>query len=126
MSENNPEISFELNIGESVPVPVDDTLSIEGEAADAAAVGEALASLAETTAGNLSDAVTTINAAIAALFPVGSIYANTTGTAPAFFGTWVEILIPTTWNDLNTGARDYANKGADDTAGTLHFWRRTA
>ena len=126
MSENNPEISFELNIGESVPVPVDDTLSIEGEAADAAAVGEALASLAETTAGNLSDAVTTINAAIAALFPVGAIYTSTSSTAPAFYGTWVEILIPTTWGDLNTGARDYANKGDDDTAGTLHFWRRTA
>ena len=124
--ETLPEIIFEVNPSESVPVPVDDTLSVEGEAADAAAVGAALASAAETTAENLASAVSTLNAAIAALFPVGAIYATTSSSAPAFYGTWVEVMIPTTWGDLNTGARNYSNVGTGDTPGTIHFWRRTA
>ena len=121
-----PDITFSINAAESVPVPVDDTLSISGQAADAAAVGEALASAAQTTASNLSTAVNALNAAIAALFPVGAIYVSTSDTSPAFFGTWVEIMIPVTWDDLNTGARDYQTKGENDTPGTVHFWKRTA
>ena len=127
MSENViPDITFSINAAESVPVPVDDTLSVSGEAADAAAVGEALASAAQTTASNLSDAVNTINAAIAALFPVGAIYASTSDTAPQFYGTWSEVMIPVTWDDLHTGARDYQAVGESDTPGTIHFWLRTA
>ena len=125
MSENNPVIEFQLEMGQSVPVPVDDTLSIEGQAADAAAVGEALASAAETTAENLASAVSGLEDAIKALFPVGAIYVSTSSTAPSFFGTWVEVLVPTTWEDLNTGTRSYGAIG-EETPGTLHFWRRTA
>lgn len=120
-----PEIQFDVNIDESVPTPVDDTLSIAGEAADAAAVGTALTNVADTAQGNLTSAVNTINAAIAALFPVGAIYVSTSSTAPVFYGTWVEIMIPATWDDLTNGSRDYAAKGEDDTPGTIHFWRRT-
>lgn len=120
-----PEIQFDINPAESVPVPVDDTLSVPGQAADAAAVGEALTSLSETVAGNLSNAVNTLNAAIAALFPVGAIYVSTSASAPQFYGSWVEVMIPVTWDDLNTGARDYSDAEETDTPGTLHFWRRT-
>ena len=123
MSEFNPEIQFELTMGESVPVPVDDTLSVAGEAADAAAVGEALSSLAETVAGNLSEAISGVDADIAALFPVGAIYMTTASTAPAFYGTWTEITIPVTYGDLNTGARSYEEETG---TGTIHFWLRTA
>ena len=121
-----PEIQFDINPADSVPVPVDDTLSVSGQAADAAAVGEALTSLSETVAGNLSSAVNTLNAAIAALFPVGAIYVSTSATAPQFYGSWTEIMIPVTWDDLTNGSRDYAAKDESDTPGTIHFWRRTA
>ena len=123
MSENNPEVSFLVNLGQSVPVPVDDTLSIEGQAADAAAVGEALTELSETVASNLSDAVDGLEDDIKALFPVGAIYMTTSSTAPAFFGTWAEITIPVTYGDLNTGARSYSQATG---TGTIHFWLRTA
>ena len=125
MSENViPDITFSLNAAESVPVPVDDTLSVEGEAADAAAVGEALAEVAQTAASNLSTAIDGVEDQIAALFPVGAVYISTSTTAPAFGGTWAEILIPTTWGDLATGARSYDDSGTG-TPGTLHFWLRT-
>lgn len=123
MSENNPEISFQLNMGTSVPVPVDDTLSIAGQAADAAAVGEALAEAAQTTADNLAEAIGGVEDDIKALFPVGAIYMTTSSTAPSFFGTWAEITIPVTYGDLNTGARSYSQATG---TGTIHFWLRTA
>ena len=43
-----PEISLRVSPAETVQAPVDATLSISGEAADAAAVGAALASLQTT------------------------------------------------------------------------------
>ena len=43
MANEIPNINYELNVANTVPAPVDDTLSIPGEAADAAAVGAALA-----------------------------------------------------------------------------------
>lgn len=124
MSESNPVITFELNLGQNVPVPVDDTLTIPGQAADAAAVGEALAGVAQTAETNLEAAVSAVNAVIDSLFPVGAIYVSTSSTAPEFYGTWVEVLIPTTWEDLNAGTRSYGAIG-EETPGTLHFWRRT-
>lgn len=120
-----PDITFSINAAESVPVPVDDTLSVPGQAADAAAVGEAITNTAETAASNLSDAVGDLEAAIAALFPVGAIYVSTASTAPQFFGTWEEVMIPASWNDLKTGARDYQTAEEGDTPGTIHFWLRT-
>ena len=89
-----PEIHFEINPSESVPFPVDDTLSVSGQAADAAAVGAAITSLSSTVAANLASAVNALNASIAALFPVGAIYVSASDTAPQFFGSWVEILLP--------------------------------
>ena len=42
-----PNIDFEINPAEVLTMPVDKTLSIEGEAADAKAVGDALANKAD-------------------------------------------------------------------------------
>ena len=112
MSESIPEIDMQIEVAETVQAPVDDTLLIAGEAADAKATGDAINALS-----------TTLTAAIAALFPIGAIYISTVSTAPVFYGTWVEITIPTSWGDLEDGNRSYADGTG---SGTLHFWRRTA
>ena len=107
-----PEITLVLTVMETVQAPVDATLSISGEAADAKATGDAIAALQ-----------TVLTAAIAALFPIGAIYVSTSSTAPAFYGTWVEFTIPATWGDIEDGMRSYSDGTG---TGTLHFWRRTA
>ena len=112
LDEGIPEITLQLQVMETVQAPIDPTLSIEGEAADAKATGDAIAGVQ-----------TTLQTAIAALFPIGAIYVSTISTAPTFYGTWVEITIPTTWGDLEDGMRSYTNGTG---TGTLHFWRRTA
>lgn len=115
MAENDipciPEITFTLSVSDTVQAPVDDTLSVEGQAADAKATGDAIAALQ-----------TTLTAAIAGLFPLGSIYGSTATTAPAFYGTWTEIQMPATWGDLEDGNRSYTDGTG---TGNLHFWRRT-
>ena len=111
-TEGIPEITLELDVMSTVPAPVDPTLSIEGQAADAKATGDALALLQST-----------LEAAIAELFPVGAVYCSTSATAPAFFGTWVEFTMPATWGDLEDGMRSYTDGTG---TGTLHYWRRTA
>ena len=111
-SNGIPEISLQLEVMDTVEAPVDDTLSIAGQAADAKATGDAISALE-----------TSLTQAIAALFPVGAIYVSTSDTAPAFYGTWAEIVIPVTHGDLKDGMRSYL---AGTGTGTLHFWRRTA
>lgn len=96
-----PEISFSISPNTTVTAPVDPTLTVEGMAADAKAAGDA----------------------IKALFPVGSVVMTVTANAPAFYGTWTEILIPATWGDIEDGERSYED---GTSSGTLHFWRRTA
>lgn len=116
MAENDipciPEITFTLEVSETVQAPVDPTLSIQGQAADAKATGDAINALQIA-----------MTAAIAALFPIGAIYVSTSATAPAFYGTWQEIQIPATWGDLEDGNRSYSDGTG---TGNLHFWRRTA
>lgn len=183
-----------------VTVPIDDTLSVEGEAADAKAVGDALALKADAdatlssitidgqesdnqgvivllaehipvddseNADSIADVLadldgktaadipmssaqgsqsvsaaitalqgknaanlpmsetdtTTIREMIRSLFPVGSIYMTTSATAPAFFGTWTEIKITATWNDLKNNNRGYVEGTG---SGAVHYWLRTA
>ena len=39
-------------------------------------------------------------------------------------GTWVEILMPMTWNDLKRGSRSYAELGQNPPERTVHFFLR--
>lgn len=111
-TEGIPEITLQVQVMETVQAPVDATLSITGQAADAKATGDAIAAVQ-----------TALTAAIAALFPIGCIYTTTTATAPVFYGTWVEITMPATWGDIEDGMRSYTDGTG---TGTIHYWRRTA
>ena len=121
-----PEVSFEVEVSNVVQTPVDDTLSIEGMAADAKATGEAI----DAAKAELQEEIDAIDTDVAdvygKMFPVGAIYVSTSATAPTFGGTewrWQEILIPVTYGDLMSGARDYTEVGTE-TPGTVHFWLR--
>ena len=124
-----PEVSFTLQVSETQQAPVDDTLTISGMAADAKATGDAIAAAKAELQEEIDDLETGIGSVVGTIFPVGAIYVSTSSTAPTFgtnTWTWKEIMIPTTWGDLEDGSRSYADKGSGDIPGTLHFWRRTA
>ena len=107
-----PEITMTLEAANEIPVPVDSTLTISGQAADAKAVG---------------DRFDELEIGVEAMYPVGTIYMSTSSTAPDFgFGTWREILIPMTWGDAKNGSRNYVElTGNAASGGTVHFWLRT-
>lgn len=193
----NETFEEEMDDATVITVPIDDTLSNQGEAADAKAVGDALALKADRSelqtaitvngqsadnqgsiivhAGDItmgsSDATTvasrigaletktgaaiavsttdatTIAAKLTAIdgktaddipfitggaslldviqgmFPVGAIYMTTSATAPTFYGTWTEILLPFTHDALKNGMFSYVNGSA---VGNVHFYLRTA
>lgn len=124
-----PEVNFTLEVSNTVQTPVDDTLTIEGMAADAKATGDAIAAAKADLQEEIDALDTGVDSVPGRLFPVGAIYVSTSSTAPTFGGTtwtWQEIMIPTTWGDLEDGSRSYRAKGTGDTPGTLHFWLRTA
>lgn len=123
-----PEVSFEVEVSNVVQTPVDDTLSIAGMAADAKATGEAIDAAKAELQEEIDAIDTDVNSVYGKIFPVGSIYVSTSSTAPTFGGTewrWQEILLPVTYGDLMSGARDYAEVGTA-TPGTVHFWLRIA
>jgi hypothetical protein len=114
LTDGIPEITLQMEANSVVQSPVDPTLSISGQAADAKATGDAIAAInAEIT--DILDL----------LFPVGAIYVSVTSTAPEFIGdaTWVEIKIPATWGDIEDGNRSFVDGTG---TGTIHIWRRTA
>jgi hypothetical protein len=124
-----PEVNFSLEVANVVQTPVDDTLTIEGMAADAKATGDAIAAAKAELQEEIDAVDGDVDSVPGNLFPVGAIYVSTSATAPTFGGstwTWAEIMIPTTWGDLEDGSRSYAAKGSEDTPGTIHFWMRTA
>lgn len=128
MSESNiPVVTFDLQVSETTQAPLDSTLTVSGMAADAAAVGEAIAEARGALQDEIDDITTAFSGLAGSLFPVGSVIGTLSAVAPAFItgATWVEIMIPATWGDLEDGSRDYVDKTEDDTAGSLHFWRRT-
>ena len=115
-----PVLTMEVSASNEVQWPVDDTLSISGEAADAKVTGDAIADLT----ADLAEVPTWF-------YPVGAIYMTTNDTLPtelSALGTWEEIRIPLTWGDIKNGTRSYAEIGDDDEteSGTVHFWLRTA
>lgn len=124
-----PEITLQLEVQQTVQAPVDPTLSIEGEAADAKATGDAIAAAQTALQEEIDTLGGNITTLVGTLFPVGCIYVSTSASAPTFGGAnwnWEEILVPVTQGDLMDGSRSYKTKESGDTPGTLHFWRRIA
>lgn len=124
-----PEVNFTLEVANVVQAPIDPTLTIEGMAADAKATGDAIATAKSELQEEIDALDTGVDSVPGRLFPVGAIYVSTSSSAPTFGGstwTWQEIMIPTTWGDLEDGSRSYRAKETGDTPGTIHFWLRTA
>lgn len=124
-----PEVTFTLEVENTVQAPVDPNLETEGMAADAKATGEAIAAARAELQAEI-DALGGNVASIAGLFfPVGAVYVSTSDTAPTFGGenwNWEEIKIPVTNDDLIDGFRGYAafESGDDPGEDHLHFWLR--
>lgn len=121
-----PVITLQVSASDTVQAPIDDTLSVAGQAADAKAVGDAIDALEDSLSEDIDAVSDAVDAVPGTLFPVGSVIITTSDTAPTIGGTWSEVMIPATWGDLEDGARSYTAKGESDTPGTLHFWMRTA
>ena len=129
LSDGIPEVSFTMEVEETVQAPIDDTLTVSGMAADAKATGDAIAAAKADLQEEIDNIETGVESVAGKLFPVGSIYISTSASAPTFGGTnwnWQEIMIPVKQGDLINGSRSYAAKGSGDTPGTVHFWLRIA
>ena len=147
-----PNLTFTVSASNNVQAPVDKTLTIAEQAAEAKATGDAINVLAADIADLATDlsgveartgesillgtttGEVTIKEAIDDLgeeindskWPVGSIFMTISENMPDFFGTWIEILLPVSWGDLKNGTRNYKQVNEGDTTGPVHFWLRIA
>lgn len=146
-----PVVEVEMEVSGMTQTAVDKTLSIADMAADAKATGDAIDQVAGDVADlaadvadieqwtgediplNTEDDAPTIAEAFANilenLYPVGSLYVTAANELPAVIsaaGTWKEIAVPLTWNDLKKGTRSYIETDNTFQPGNLHFWLRTA
>ena len=146
-----PVVEVEMEVSGMTQTAVDKTLSIADMAADAKATGDAIDQVAGDVADlaadvadieqwtgediplNTEDDAPTIAEAFANilenLYPVGSLYVTAANALPAVIsatGTWKEIAVPLTWNDLKKGTRSYIETDNTFQPGNLHFWLRTA
>lgn len=146
-----PIVEVEMEVSGMTQTAVDKTLSIADMAADAKATGDAIDQVAGDVADlaadvadieqwtgediplNTEDDAPTIAEAFANilenLYPVGSLYVTAANALPAVIsvaGTWKEIAVPLTWNDLKKGTRSYIETDNTFQPGNLHFWLRTA
>ena len=123
-----PEVSFTVEVAETVQAPIDDTLTISGEAADAKATGDKIAEAKAELQLEIDGLSDDLDALAGTFFPVGTIVVTTSANAPTFGGAnwqWQEILLPVTYGDLIDGTRSYGEIGETE-PGTLHFWMRIA
>ena len=102
---------------ENIPMSDDAGALTIAQALDVATAGTAETILYE------DEGEATIKDVVDALFPVGAIWMTSGDNVPAFYGTWAEVRITATWEELTNGDRSYT---AGTGAGTVHFWRRTA
>lgn len=142
-----PVITFSISVSGMTTYPTDKTLSIRDMAADAKETGDAIDAL-ESATTDLGLAVEGIQAWTAAdipmnggehspsiadaiddiagvSYPVGSIYMTVSDEEPGFPGTWVEIAITATFNQIKSGKRGYEELEEGQTGGDVHFWLRT-
>lgn len=140
----------EIEDATMIPVPVDDTLTLSGYAADAKAVGDRFDSLVTTAAiipltdevdsPSVQDAImelksrtgddiqlhdgdtVTLADALAGMYAEGGIIATDSATPPEIGIVLEEVTTPATWGDLKNGTRSY---DADGMTGQVHLWRVT-
>lgn len=151
-----PEIELEVDVMETVPVPVDATLSISGQAADAKATGDAIADLQTTLEGEIESLGTEVDGDLSALQTnlegqIATASTTLSGQITALqtaVNAAIAALFPVgavycstsstapgfygTWVEFTMPAtwgdiEDGMRSYTNGTGtGTLHYWRRTA
>ena len=119
---------------------------IASSSTDSTTIASALASLGGKTGSDIAVSSTdstkiavkiaaidaTISGLITAhfnqIYPVGSIYITTGTVGAPTIGTWEEVYMTATWDNLKGGTRTFSSipsGGSPSGSSAYHFWRRT-